>query len=425
IHYGSGNGTPAASDTSLFTFAGQKQATNVGVNADYTNFVVSRTARMQLGTTDAVGVTITEIGLASGTGSGTLTTHAMLQDMNGNPISIAKTDTDIINIYSTVYCHWNGNNTGIELRWNERLINAITGLGDASYGYNQPIRTLNIGFSRTNCSYVSESSITPTADVSNKRLTYAKRFDVGDGNIDGINSIMGTGNNWNGLVIQKGTASWSAFSLQGESVGIGDGTNKRFKTKFGFPYNATVYVNGIAVSSQNVTVEKKPSSTAGYLYIIDNESTDNNIIPRPYGITNTWSTSSTGTVTLYNSCYSDGLGIAAISVEGGNRSSWAFDGSDDLENWTALCSYDAFDAATVTVPTAGQLHKYYRIRFLNQYGRKFTFIGTQDGNNIEFNTAPANGDVITADYTTDLIPKDSDHVLDVSIILQFGEYQGQ
>ena len=29
--------------------------------------------------------------------------HAMLKDMNGNQISIEKTDTDIINIYATVY----------------------------------------------------------------------------------------------------------------------------------------------------------------------------------------------------------------------------------------------------------------------------------------------------------------------------------
>ena len=41
-------------------------------------------------------------------------THAMLKDMNGNQISIIKTNTDIINIYATVFAHWNtsGENSG-------------------------------------------------------------------------------------------------------------------------------------------------------------------------------------------------------------------------------------------------------------------------------------------------------------------------
>ena len=36
-----------------------------------------------------------------------LCTHALLQDMNGNNISIQKTNTDVINIYATVYLHFN------------------------------------------------------------------------------------------------------------------------------------------------------------------------------------------------------------------------------------------------------------------------------------------------------------------------------
>ena len=32
-----------------------------------------------------------------------LCTHALIKDMNGNPVVITKTDTDIITIYATVY----------------------------------------------------------------------------------------------------------------------------------------------------------------------------------------------------------------------------------------------------------------------------------------------------------------------------------
>ena len=66
----------------------------------------SLTRKTQLSETTAVGETITEVGIGYGSSSTSLATHAMLKDMNGNPISIEKTDTDIINIYATVFAHW-------------------------------------------------------------------------------------------------------------------------------------------------------------------------------------------------------------------------------------------------------------------------------------------------------------------------------
>lgn len=43
--------------------------------------------------------------------------------------------------------------------------------------------------------------------------------------------------------------------------------------------------------------------------------------------------------------------------------------------------------------------------------------------NVVFDTAPANGLLVTADYTTKYIPKDIDHVLDVTMKIQFGVSQ--
>lgn len=43
--------------------------------------------------------------------------------------------------------------------------------------------------------------------------------------------------------------------------------------------------------------------------------------------------------------------------------------------------------------------------------------------NVVFDTAPANDLLVTADYTTKYIPKDSDHVLDVTMKIQFGVSQ--
>ena len=42
--------------------------------------------------------------------------------------------------------------------------------------------------------------------------------------------------------------------------------------------------------------------------------------------------------------------------------------------------------------------------------------------NIHFDTPPAAGAVITADYTTDTIAKDANYVFDLSVTIQLGEY---
>ena len=47
---------------------------------------------------------------------------------------------------------------------------------------------------------------------------------------------------------------------------------------------------------------------------------------------------------------------------------------------------------------------------------------SNSGKAIVFDTAPANGDVITIDYHTPYIAKDSDHVYDMTVTFQFGEY---
>ena len=45
---------------------------------------------------------ITEIGVGYDTSNAPVT-HALIRDMNGNPVSIEKTDTDIITFYATIY----------------------------------------------------------------------------------------------------------------------------------------------------------------------------------------------------------------------------------------------------------------------------------------------------------------------------------
>src|SRR5690606_31191910 len=47
--------------------------------------------------------TITEVGVAYGSSASNLVTHAMIKDAEGNPLSIDKTDIDVIEIYATIF----------------------------------------------------------------------------------------------------------------------------------------------------------------------------------------------------------------------------------------------------------------------------------------------------------------------------------
>ena len=102
IHYGTGSGTPAAADTSLLRFWATErlpQAT-MSIHRPGTMDMYLFGRKLQLSELTAVGSTLTEVGIGYSTSSSSLVTHAMLKDMNGNQISIAKTSTDIINIYA-------------------------------------------------------------------------------------------------------------------------------------------------------------------------------------------------------------------------------------------------------------------------------------------------------------------------------------
>ena len=103
IAYGTGMGVPAETDTALFNQIGKMAGQHVAMGVDYKNSHVWVRKDISITETMAVGETLTEVGVVDN--KNVLCTHAMLQDMNGNQISIEKTDTDIVNIYATTFVH--------------------------------------------------------------------------------------------------------------------------------------------------------------------------------------------------------------------------------------------------------------------------------------------------------------------------------
>jgi len=441
IHYGSGTGTPSATDTSLFTFQGAVAVTERSITPNYTNSYISRVCSIQLGTSAAVGITLTEIGLASGSGSNTLSTHAMLQDMNGNPITIVKTDTDIINIYATVFLHWNTNDDSFSLS-SELLTKYILGATTTYSLLSSSEFRLILSNSNAGLYYYNglkgdggvSLSVSRTTDSANKKLTYTpSRVGVDTANFHGIRYILSGGSRVgeSGLMIRSAQNTWPKTQITGESVAVGDGTTTEFRTKFNFPEDATVYVNGVAVSSNDVTVKKLPSvnfnisGVSGWynfpLLALDGESTDQKHIYAPARGGNYINGSAyvnIGNRIFYNPMYSEGGGILSVSSSSGT----SVQTSDNLVDWTTA---GTIGSSGITLPVSHRTKKYYK--FLNgdtTYGFiVYNMVGVVPAN-IVFNTAPANGDVITIDYKTDCICKDANHVLDLSMSIQFGTYQG-
>lgn len=106
IAVGTGTGTPAVTDTALFSHLTRKAVTTLETVYEYPTSYTTK--QIKLEATECNGSTITEVAL-EGYYSGTFSTtyyimsHAMLQDSEGNQIAIAKTDTDVVYITATFY----------------------------------------------------------------------------------------------------------------------------------------------------------------------------------------------------------------------------------------------------------------------------------------------------------------------------------
>lgn len=421
IAYGSGSGTPSSSDTRLF--AGQiiKEASNVALNVDRFSGIGWRTRKIVLNETTSVGMTITEVGISSSSSSGYLCSHAMLQDMNGNPISITKTDTDIITIYATVYAHWNprGHN-GIHIGGGG-FTDVLLGYGYNALPYGSwpneygPSIICSKGLYRDGSTSGSMSS---TVDRSAKKRTMAfPRIAIGDDNCGGFGWIMlGKSDRLctDAYFIADVRGSYPVYS---EAVGTGDGVTTSFATKFDLPMNATVYVDGKIVN--DVTVKKEPITLSPVKYLVRIASKltadGHHVVYQP-----SESLTSGGYMYFYNQLHDIGLYSWSRNASSYYGMLVAF--SDDMVNWSSEYSN------AVVVPDQYRHMKYLRIRCAgtNSSGtlgqHTMSFPPEVTGKNIVFDEPPAEGAVITIDYITPFVPKDENHVYDFSLTIQFGEY---
>ncbi len=446
IHYGTGAGAPSSTDTSLFTFSGYLDL--------YTDYDVSDYSRAghwyslrrkgQLAENVAVGQTLTEVGIAYGTGSSTLCTHAMLQDMNGNQISIQKTDTDVINIYATVFVHWPDSlvSGGVQLSMHNSTSagfltylagrHSVNGHADLSamppnYAMLTTKRGL-IDYSNSEDGSASKQyGITHEFNIAARTITSTvSRIPVGVGNwkcgARGVVAyIKGPGYTYMVPVFyfEAGKGDWFIGSIiQGEAIGTGDGNTVDFATAFDDPESATVYVDGVAVS--DVVVDKAPVNIGSMARFFDAIDIENGITYPGMNENYVLSSGHCNDGIYFNPYWEYGIdsfyanSILSVCV------------SDDLISWEYIVGSDGSTKLIIgskSVPKELQFKKYWNVEAGN-YNNRYIYdltSPTLTGKNIHFATPPAAGAVITADYFTKRIAKDSNHVFDLTLTIQLGE----
>jgi len=476
IAIGSGTGTPSASDTDLFHFEAYVAYNSTfppqeSITSDNANGTWRRLLRRTLGYDQCVGVNITEVGLVNTSSGRTICTHAMLQDMNGNPISLVHTDTDVINFYCNIYLHYDNQDGDIHIYDALSPYQSPTGYPGCTQDYEGLVRRLLLS-AITNNNYaenhptqyargvqgsgvVRDTGSTDAAyrksyvdDYANKTMKLAWRLDTTVGNINGMGTLMFDCGSKDGrwetnvtdVIIEVGKTTVPPQIVTDESVGVGDGSTTKYKTKIAYPYNATVRINGQAANAtvkkapclalgsttidgttvgypshsyttygsvfyrevypENVKVPKPNTSNSGYCYIsATNGQRVVEILSRDVGVAKAYMYQSAGTATL--ECSNDGV------------------------TWTTLYTKTTSGYSYPTIDSQYANARYFRLTSSGATGSEVRlYFNTYDGYNIIFDNPPAQGDVITIDYTTDYIPKDSDHVLDVELTFTFGEWQG-
>lgn len=277
IHYGTGSGTLASTRTSLFTFLGYKGVTNV--EKIYGIPTSSWRQSCELGLTDNNGAVLTEVGIAYGSTSTNLVTHAMLRDMNGNPVSITKTAVDILTIYATIYFTLDDSHPSIKFFYpgdNDLIAYLMGGVAPPTYFYvgecgrasNWPGRIRGGVAGVYALGYSSSGSW--VANIPNKRVTLATprlAVDKGNGHLKEIDFAHSA------RLSLPAPGIFSGLDIVGATVGVGDGVNNTYllPSRNVNDSGLTIKIDGVTTTAFTKSLINKFAELEMYEYNFDTD----------------------------------------------------------------------------------------------------------------------------------------------------------
>lgn len=317
VAMGAGNGTPSASDTALFEKAFEYTSSSSGSGASNTNYFSMLSMSEAYPTSSYVwSITVpaeaayvgelTEIGLVrtfTNYSNKDLWTHAMLQDAEGNHITVNKTDLDVLTITVTVYVTFG--TADDNFKWYKPgPRNAISALFRNGGVFGKAYGTGNLftdsRFKLCHCTTATyngqyiEDIISPTAvRLGNSKYNQTTRIlDVpsarmitSNGNGTYYNGlILGTSSESSGLylggIVYPNTEIFPNQTIKGISVGIGDGSTTAFELPLEYFIEQTdvVYIDGtplqrgIDYTIDNTDSRSMSTTLSNFLYEVEEDA---------------------------------------------------------------------------------------------------------------------------------------------------------
>lgn len=447
IGVGTGTGTLSPTRTTLFSYLGGLDNTIVDVERVYdTDLTAHVTKKRVFSETEAIGVW-TEVGIATSTTTTSFRTHALIEDAEGNPITINKTNTKIITVYATIYAELLEPPAGqftMALGSNNGVLRFIIGDGYVDYwGFVlTSLKQTNGKPSMMGLVFGHFSSIGSTTDGTNKRVyTPVKRIATTEANGYPIRGIALAG------TMPGGTATNTAYDkifggvsfphstlFPGKAftnipIGTGDGVT----TEFDFPLNninpesEVIYVGGVA-----------KTRGVDYTVLYGIKSTETLLVDNPY-VYKRFPVEYSETIELPqpSGAYADGAATitSVVAQNGSLTDAWTsehlFELSLDNINWVTIGSGATWTRSNVKTMNSFTPDKYKYLRITLKKDPTATYSSLNyikiyatppsSQKQIKFNTPPANTSAITSDFTVDYIPKTSNFVIDLQAELVFGE----
>lgn len=421
LHFGSGTGAISASRTSLFNQTDARALSDF--QATYTDDLATFTGKITLTENEYVGTYIREVGLSTKINypNYMLLSHALLEDSEGNPISIGpKTNTQIIELYATLYVQ---RAEGM-LPFPNNLSRIFTEYAPGIYAPAVQPQGIALGGG--------------TYDSATKTWTSAKkRIATGDGNGQGVMTHI-IGGAVSEPIMLNDPAVFPVYTFLERSVGSGDGTTRAFSFAPGLikPGTEVIKVAGVT-QTRDVDYKVLPAS-----YLV---ARSDNSWKLPYG-------GFTPDVYLSNGG-KEKLGLIGPlegqTIPGTSRSCIILDckGLEVIQKVKLACDaagsavtvYMAFsadgeiwsDPVNVELPYNNWNGIYQdssrleESRYIWLYAlipgapgdpsRNLSKVVIYGGPNIIFTTPPANGAAITAKWDVDVPPKDDKLFYDVQV----------
>ncbi len=392
IWIGVGTGAIDRSRTTMFSYLTRKDA--IAENMDYSRFfsegIVSRRRRIQFLENEQVGQFFSEIGV----GYDVLCTHALLTDMAGNPITLEKTSTDIITIYSTIYGYldqsiFNGDSSitipidclspYADNSHLSKICDMLTGAGRFSQAglcfSNKNNFSASYAFGDTPRSSVSGSVGMSYSSVTKKMTSPPIRISAAANSVNPIRYMMlANGDEVFFTCNVLKYPSWSGSFIEKENIGMGDGVSLDFVTDYGFiKSGAIVYVDDVEQVSGVTIDEDAPIDNNIDMFMIIKYQTNSGIFP---GMAMNYLYDTREDYVIYENTKYLSYGIDAVDLYYGKLYC-----SNNLEDWVLLHTKNNFTDANA-IPSEYRNYRYWKFVHPNPSGSRYTRVGNHISNDL-------------------------------------------